>query len=142
MDMTLAGDLKYKDRAVIGFIEKVTCHSEQNGSVLVRARIDSGATKSSIDINLAEQLGLGPVIGEKTIRNAHGRVTRKLIEVTIELAEKTITEKFTLADRSTLRFPVLIGRNILKKGFLINPEKKAPKIEKHGGISKKTVGKK
>lgn len=129
--MTLAGDIRYKDRAVIGFIEKVTCHSKNNGSIVVRARIDSGATKSSIDINLAKKLGLGPVIGEKTIRNAHGKATRKLIEVSIELAEKTITEKFTLADRSTLRFPVLIGRNILKKGFLIDPEKPAPK---HGEV--------
>lgn len=127
--MTLAGDTKYKDRAVIGFIEKVTCHSENNGSIQVRARIDSGATKSSIDIALAEKLGLGPVIGEKAIRNAHGRAVRKLIEVEIDIAEKTIKEKFTLADRSNLRFPVLIGRNILKNGFLIDPEKKIPKHE-------------
>lgn len=125
--MTLAGDSKYKDRAVIGFIENVTCHSKDNGSLHVRARIDSGATKSSIDIALAEKLGLGPVIGEKTIRNAHGRAVRQIIEVEIEFAGKTITETFTLADRSTMRFPVLIGRNILKKGFLIDPEKKAPK---------------
>ena len=132
--MTLAGDTKYKDRAVIGFIENVVCHSESNGSISVRARIDSGATKSSIDIALAEQLGLGPVIGEKTIRNAHGRATRKLIEVSFELAEKTITEKFTLADRSSLRFPVLIGRNVLKKGFLIDPEK--TRSSKATGVSK------
>jgi len=125
--MTLAGDMKYKDRAVIGFIENVTCHSDNKSSMHVQARIDSGATKSSIDINLAKKLGLGPVIGEKAIRNAHGRAVRQLIKVSIDIAGKTITEKFTLADRSGLRFPVLIGRNILKKGFLIDPEKKAPK---------------
>lgn len=130
--MTLAGEREYKDRAVIGFIEKVSCLSSDGDMITVKARIDSGATKSSIDQELAQKLGLTTIVGEKTIRNAHGTAKRKLIEMTIEIANKTITEKFTLADRSTLRFPVLIGRNILKKGFLIDPEQKAPKKEEVG----------
>lgn len=125
--MTLAGDAKYKDRAVIGFIEPVTCINKRKRKH-VRARIDSGATKSSIDEQLAKQLGIGPILGEKTIRNAHGSVKRKIVEVTILLSDKEITEKFTIADRSNLRFPVLIGRNVLRKGFLIDPNKKIKKV--------------
>ena len=136
--MTLAGERKYKDKAVIGFIEFVQCLSSEGDLYTVKARIDSGATKSSIDHKLAEKLGLTKkILGEKTIRNAHGSVRRKLIEVTIKIADKTITEKFTLADRTSMRFPVLIGRNILKEGFLIDPEKKLPKKEsKKEGVKK------
>lgn len=124
--MTLAGNDKYKDRSVIGFIEPVICISKSHKEQ-VQARIDSGATKSSIDASLAEKLGLGPVLGEKRIRNAHGYATRKLVEMTIHLADKQLTEKFTIADRTHLRFPVLVGRNILRQGFLIDPNKKIRK---------------
>jgi len=124
--MSLVGDNKYKERSVIGFVEPVICVSKTHKEY-VRARIDSGATKSSIDTSLAEKLGLGPVLGEKRIRNAHGSATRKLVEMTIHIAGKRITEKFTLADRASLRFPVLVGRNILRQGFLIDPNKKIRK---------------
>jgi hypothetical protein len=117
-----------EEKHIIGFTEPVRCISNKK-KIEVRARIDTGASKSSIDKVLAEELGLGPVLGEKTIRNAHGSATRQFVDVTIELAGRKFTEHFTIADRSTLRFPVLIGRNILRKGFLIDPKRKARKVE-------------
>ena len=41
----------------------------------------------------------------------------------IDKEKKKIKAQFTLADRSHMRYPVLIGQNILKQGFLINPNK-------------------
>ncbi|MCF7798275.1 RimK/LysX family protein [Candidatus Woesearchaeota archaeon] len=125
--MTSAKDTD-DEQHIIGFTEPVLCTS--NGKhIQVRARIDTGASKSSIDEKLAKELGLGPILGEKTIRNAHGSSSRKFVDVTIELAGRKFTEHFTIADRSTMRFPVLIGRNILRKGFLINPKRKARKVQ-------------
>ncbi len=121
--MTSIGENKFKDRSIIGFIEPIICISKRHKES-VRARIDSGATKSSIDSALAKKLGLGPILGEKRIRNAHGYETRKLVDMTISIAGKEITATFTIADRTHLRFPVLVGRNILRKGFLIDPNKK------------------
>lgn len=120
---------KYSDRPILGLIETVTCKSK-NKKATVHARIDTGATKSSIDQALVDKLNLGPVLGERTIKNAHGYGTRKLIEVTIIIAGIEITEMFTIADRAHLKFPVLVGRNILRKGFLIDPNKKAKKLVK------------
>lgn len=120
---------KVGEKHVIGFTEPVLCKSKKK-KIEVRARIDTGASKSSIDETLAKELGLGPVLGEKTIRNAHGSATRKFVDVTLELAGRKFTEHFTIADRSNLRFPVLIGRNILRKGFLIDPKRKARKVER------------
>ncbi len=116
------------EKHIIGFTEPVLCTSNGN-RIEVRARIDTGASKSSIDERLAKELGLGPVLGEKKIRNAHGSSSRKFVDVTIELAGRKFTEHFTIADRSSMRFPVLIGRNILRKGFLIDPKRKARKVQ-------------
>lgn len=129
--MTVAGDPKYKDKDVIGFIEPVICISKTEEHIVL-ARIDSGATRSSIDSHLVEQLGLGPFKGERTVKNAHGYSSRKLVEVTIELAGKRHTELFTVANRKHMKFPILIGGNILTKGFLIDPNKKTSTLNNSG----------
>ena len=111
---------KFEDRAIVGFTEPVQIINNSRKKQL-RARIDTGATKSSIDSSVVNELKIGPVIGKKTIRNAHGRVRREVVEVTIQIAGKLIKEKFTVADRTHMTYPVLVGRNILRKGFLIDP---------------------
>ncbi len=110
-------------RAVVGFIEPVKIITSK-GKRHVKARIDTGATRSSIDLTLARTIGVGPVIGERTVKNAHGIATRQIVELTVELAGRTLTTKFTIADRTHMNFPVLIGRSALRRGFLIDPRRK------------------
>lgn len=109
-------------RVVIGLTEKVGVHYH-NSKKNVIAKIDTGATKSSIDANLAAELRLGPVIKSKLVKSAHGSKLRPIIEATIELAGKKIKSEFTLADRAHMKYRILIGQNILKDGFLIDPTK-------------------
>ena len=109
-------------KVVIGLIERVSIHGNPRKKVVI-AKIDTGATKSSIDTNLAAELKLGPVIKSKLVKSAHGSKLRPIIEATIELAGKKIKSEFTLADRAHMKFSILIGQNILKEGFLIDPEK-------------------
>ena len=109
-------------KVVIGLAEKVNVQ-HHNGRKNVIAKIDTGATKSSIDTNLAAELKLGPVIKSKLVKSAHGSKLRPIIEATIELAGKKIKSEFTLADRAHMKYRVLIGQNILKDGFLIDPTK-------------------
>ena len=52
-------------KIVIGLAEKVSVHYPR-GKKRVIAKIDTGATKSSIDSNLAAELKLGPVIKSNT----------------------------------------------------------------------------
>jgi hypothetical protein len=120
-----AGEDEYKDRFIVGFVEPVTIKGV-DGSKRLLARVDSGATRSSIDAKIAQELGIGPVIGERTVRNANGRTTRKVVEVTLQLGDEEYVEEFTLADRSHMNFPVLLGRNILEQNFLIDPKKTYP----------------
>ena len=109
-------------KIVIGLAEKVSIQ-HHGGSKRVIAKVDTGATKSSIDTNLAAELKLGPVIKSKLIKSAHGSKLRPIIEATIELAGKKIKSEFTLADRAHMKYRILIGQNILKDGFLIDPTK-------------------
>ena len=125
--MTL--DPKYEDRLVIGFLEWVHCRAKNGEDVVVKARIDSGATKSSIDKELVKKLGWGPVLGEKKVRNAHGYSMRKIVDGHITIADKDVLEHFTIANRTHMRYPILIGRNVLRRGFLIDPNKKLHKEE-------------
>ena len=118
----MGGYKRVNGKVVIGLAEKVKIRYDK-GFKTVIAKIDTGATKSSIDTNLAAELRLGPVIKSKLIKSAHGSKLRPIIESTIELAGKRITSEFTLADRTHMKYRILIGQNILKDGFLIDPTK-------------------
>ena len=111
-----------KAKTIIGLVEKIYIITQNNEKV-VNAKIDTGATKSSIDKGLAEELGLGPIIKSKVVKSAHGNKVRPIIEVRLKLANRTMKSEFTIADRIHLKYPVLIGQNILKDGFLIDPNK-------------------
>ena len=109
-------------KVVIGLAEKVSI-MYSSGKKSVVAKIDTGATKSSIDTNLAAELRLGPVIKSKIIKSAHGSKLRPIIQAERELAAKKIKSEFTLADRAHMKYRILVGQNILKDGFLIDPTK-------------------
>jgi hypothetical protein len=122
----------FKSKAIVGLTEFVTINGGSHDKEII-ARVDTGATKSSIDVTLAAELKLGPVIDSRLIKSAHGTKLRPVVEVSVILSGKKIKARFTVADRSHMRYPVLIGQNILKQGFLIDPSKRAdspPKLKK------------
>lgn len=111
-------------KIILGLIEKITVLGEQEETVI--ARIDTGATSSSIDYSLAAKLKLGPITKSKTIKSASGTLKRPIIHVTVNLHGQVLDAEFSLADRSHLKYAVLIGQNILKTGnFLIDPNREA-----------------
>ncbi len=116
-----------KKRTILGLTEIITVVGP-NGSENVVARIDSGATASSIDLDLSTKLGLGPITRTKIVKSASGVERRPIIIVTVNIGSQDIEGEFTLADRNHMTYPVLIGQNVLKKGnFLIDPNKEVNK---------------
>jgi hypothetical protein len=114
---------KVNDKVIVGLTEYVTINGSSHAKELI-ARVDTGATKSSIDISLAAELRLGPVIDSRLIKSAHGTKLRPVVEINVIVREKEIKARFTVADRSHMRYQVLIGQNILKQGFLIDPNRR------------------
>lgn len=60
----------------------------------------------------------------KKIKNSSGEnETRYIIKTKIAIGGRLILTDVSLADRGTMKFPVLIGRKLLAKGFLVDVSK-------------------
>lgn len=114
----------------------------------IEAKIDTGAYTSSIhcsDISI-KTINNNPVLcfklfdelhpefsehmhqfnefGKKKIKNSFGEMEeRYIIKTLIKLGSKTIRTTLSLSDRENMRYPVLIGRKLLKGKFLIDVNK-------------------
>jgi hypothetical protein len=114
----------FRNRVVLGFVENVLLIGNNNQKKNISARIDTGAEKSSIDARVAAELHLGPIIKRKLINSAHGKMVRPVMEAIISIGGKKLRSEFTIADRNHMKYKVLVGQNVLKEGFLIDPLKK------------------
>ena len=62
---------------------------------------------------------------ERDIRNSFGEVERRFVIITtLRIFHEEITTEFSLSNRGSLKFPILIGRKILRNRFLIDITKK------------------
>lgn len=62
---------------------------------------------------------------QRQIRNSFGESElRYVIKTQIKIFNRRIRAEFSLSDRGSLRFPVLLGRKILRDRFLIDVTKK------------------
>jgi hypothetical protein len=114
---------EFKGKLIVGLTEYVVIKGSQKNKEVI-ARMDSGATKSSIDISMASELNLGPVVDSRLIKSAHGSKLRPVVEVEILIKNRHIKARFTVADRNHMHYPVLIGQNVLRNGFLIDPSRR------------------
>ena len=73
---------------------------------------------------LEKELGLGKTIKKKLVKSSHGSTVRPVKKMRFEIAGRRFNMKFTVADRSNLKYKVLIGQNVLKRNFLIDASKK------------------
>ena len=62
---------------------------------------------------------------ERDIKNSFGEKERRfVIETSIKIFEEEFITTFSLSNRGSLKFPVLIGRKLLRRDFLIDVSKK------------------
>ena|SRR5690242_14746206 len=117
----------------------------QLGVFDIHAKIDTGAYTSSLHCQSAEVVdgvlefvllddehpeftGLPfrfPSYDLRDIRNSFGEVERRFVIVTsLKLFDEEISTEFSLCNRGSLKFPVLLGRKILRHRFLIDVDQK------------------
>ncbi len=121
------------EKMTIGEVEEVVL---MPWGVRLPVCIDTGAATSSLDArelnvknNMAEfrlpkkygglQLRL-PVIEWQKIRSADFRERRPVVEITFCMGPKLIRTQVTLNNRSTVSYPLIIGRNVLKDTFVVD----------------------
>lgn len=122
-DPTL-GDISF-DKKKVDVFHNIEVQSFMGGRVAVKAMVDTGAFRTSIDQELARKLGLlNPenIILERYFKSALGREKRPLIEITFWLQDKKVKTSASVTDRTKLKRPMIIGRRDLK-GFLVEPGK-------------------
>jgi alpha-L-glutamate ligase-like protein len=117
-----SSDLLKSSPITLSVIQPVTVYgANQASKQTVLAKLDSGAYRTSIDKKLAEKLRLS-ISGKKVfVQSASGTGYRDTCQITFELAGKKIKTTASIADRTRLKFPIIIGRVDLE-GFLIRPD--------------------
>lgn len=87
----------------------------------LRAKIDTGADRGSIDDLLAQAMGL-EVVGQVKVKNASGKTTRRLYAATIKFEREKYDVILSGSDRNDLDCPVLLGRDLLQEICLSEEE--------------------
>ena len=92
---------------------KVTFLTDEGWPVTVEALCDTGASSSSIDEHLAEFVGVEYTGTIVKVRNANGVTKRRRCYAEFDCEVGIISTRFTVADRSKLTNPVILGRDVL-----------------------------
>jgi hypothetical protein len=107
--------------------------------ITLPARIDTGAGMSSLDArqlsveNDTAEFQLGrtygerritlPVAGWRRVKTSVGSAERPVVELRICLGTKLVRTLATLADRSQMTYPFLVGRSALAGAFVVDPSR-------------------
>jgi hypothetical protein len=115
------------------------------GLVNIHAKVDTGAFTSSLHCRQAkvvdgvlefilldeehpEFTGMKFSFNEfdqRNVRNSFGEVEKRFVITTpLKIFNEEIIAEFSLSNRGSLKFPVLIGRKILRNRFIIDVAKK------------------
>ncbi len=113
---------KKRKKEVVGLIDDIIIRGEK-GEMKTKALYDTGATRTSIDEEIVEKLGLkdtGKMVLVKSKTSPKGYVRRKLYEAEIEIRGKKFNVVVNATKRSDMAYPVLIGRDIIHNNFIID----------------------
>ena len=120
---------KVQERRIVHAVEDIKVLGKKGKRIRIKAKIDTGAWRSSIDKELAGELGLlvpENVVGREVYRSALGREERDWIKVKFYLGGKKIVTVASVADRRGLNYRFLVGRmDLIKYGFLVDPRPKS-----------------
>ena len=103
------------ENVVVGYIEEVVL-SGTRGNKTVLAKSDTGATRTSIDAELAAEIGTGPILNTVKIKSGSLKSGRRrpVVDLVVGVGGTQHTVTASVEDRSHMDYPLLLGRDILK----------------------------
>lgn len=124
-------------------------HLPEFGLKDVEAKVDTGAYTSSINcskVKLTKVEGVSTLTFQLSANKIHEKKARKfsttnfkrkkirssngvteeryIIKTTVVLMKRRFNAEFSLSDRSKMKFPVLLGRKLLTKKFIVDVSQK------------------
>lgn len=114
---------KKHTKRLVGLVEKIELVGQKKIEAL--ALCDSGAKGTSVDIQLAAEARLGPIIRTTKIKAASisREISRPVVKAKIKIKGRVFDTEVNIQDRSHMTFPVIIGRNVLTGNFIIDTKK-------------------
>src|SRR6056297_3550605 len=99
----------------IGYIEEVVV-TGTSGSTQALAKSDTGATRTSIDTQLAAEIGAGPIKSMTRVKSGSvkGGKARPVVDLVIGIGGNQHTVTASVEDRGHMDYPLLLGRDILQ----------------------------
>jgi hypothetical protein len=104
-----------KEQVIIGYTEEVmvagTC-----GTETILAKSDTGATRTSIDAQLATRLGTGPIKDIVKVKSGSLKSgkSRLVVDLVVGVGGTRHTVTASIEDRGHMDYPLLLGRDILQ----------------------------
>lgn len=100
---------------VVGYVEEVVVSGTQ-GNEVVYAKSDTGANRTSIDSQLAADIGTGPIKDIVTVKSGSlkGGKSRPVVDIVVGVGGTQHTVTASVEDRSHMAYPLLLGRDILE----------------------------
>jgi hypothetical protein len=122
-----------EERITLGAVEDVMVLPCR---VTLPARVDTGAETTSLDarnlliagdeVAFCLPAAYGgtrlrmPVVRWARVKGASGRQERPVVRMDLCVGRKKMNIEVTLTERSAMKYPLLLGRNVLEKGFLVD----------------------
>lgn len=131
-------DNDIRGKAIYGHIEQVRLGDIPDP---VPARLDTGAQRSSLNAQNVEIIERDdqryvrftfvegdsreheierPLVEETEVRQASGSETRYVVSLPLCVGDRLADVEFTLTDRSSMTYPMLVGRNFLSEHALVS----------------------
>jgi len=150
------GVIRAEKEITLGTVEEVILLP---WGVKLLARIDTGATTTSLDARELKIEGKVvefrlpdryegrpfrlPIIEWKEVLSAEGRGRRPVVDMDLCIGSRQIRARVNLNDRSEVKYPLIIGRNVLKHHFIVDvrrarvtePECPIPPVDKKPVLS-------
>ena len=137
LSLLVPGTVYAEEKIIIGTIEEVILLPWR---VRLPVRIDTGAAKSSLDaqeLKVQDDMvefklpkkhgGLKlrlPIIEWRHIRTPEGLERRPVVELEICLGSRRIRTEVNLADRSMVKYPLILGRNFLREDYVVDVKRR------------------
>jgi RimK family alpha-L-glutamate ligase len=117
-------DSKPASPETVGYTEHVAVSGGRKIEYAV-AKSDTGAQRTSIDIDLAAAIGAGPIVDTTRVKSGtrNGRQKRPLVDLEVKLGNRWHSTTASIEDRSHMSYPVLLGRDVLR-GYHVDIEQR------------------